>query len=280
MAAGLFWALWLPIIWLPTVFWETSFSCCILIGSIAFAGWLERRGSNWRFLTAGACIAVAGLINPALLPALLSLLLWVAYKRRRTEPLGAIFALATLTVVFLPWPVRNALVFHAFIPLRSTVGFEMWMGNRPHSTGFLDESLFPTFNATELGNYVRMGEVAYVAQKSAEAWEYVGAHPFVFIQLSLRRVFRFWTGTGTLGGSPFYMLQGYATSLLGLLGLALLIRRRSDMAPLMLLPLLIFPLPYYMTHAEFRYRLVVDPLLAVLSACMLGFLLYRRTEPA
>jgi hypothetical protein len=276
----LFWALWLPLIWLPTIFWETSFSCCILIGSIGFAEWLERHGGKRRFLLAGACIAVAGLINPALLPALVSLLLWVAYKRRRTEPFGAVLALATLTVVFLPWPVRNALVFHAFIPLRSTVGFEMWMGNRPHSTGFLDESLFPTFNAAELGNYVRMGEVAYVGQKSAEAWSYIGAHPAIFIQLSLRRAFRFWTGTGTLGGSPVYMLQGCATSLLGLLGLAFLIRRRSDLAPLMLLALLIFPLPYYVTHAEFRYRLVVDPLLTALSACALGALLDRRTGSA
>jgi len=35
---------------------------------------------------------------------------------------------------------------------------------------------------------------------------------------------------------------------------------------LFLLPLLLFPLPYYITHAEFRYRLVVDPLLTVLAA--------------
>jgi hypothetical protein len=32
------------------------------------------------------------------------------------------------------------------------------------------------------------------------------------------------------------------------------------------LPLLLFPLPYLITHAEFRYRIVIDPLLAVLAA--------------
>jgi len=35
---------------------------------------------------------------------------------------------------------------------------------------------------------------------------------------------------------------------------------------LFLLPLILFPLPYYITHAEFRYRLVVDPLLTILGA--------------
>jgi hypothetical protein len=43
-------------------------------------------------------------------------------------------------------------------------------------------------------------------------------------------------------------------------------RRRFNVAVLFLLPLLLFPLPYYITHAEFRYRLVVDPLLTVLAA--------------
>jgi len=37
-------------------------------------------------------------------------------------------------------------------------------------------------------------------------------------------------------------------------------------AVLMALPLLLFPLPYYITHAEFRYRLNIDPLLTILAA--------------
>jgi hypothetical protein len=32
------------------------------------------------------------------------------------------------------------------------------------------------------------------------------------------------------------------------------------------LPLLLFPVPYYITHAEFRYRLNIDPLLTVVAA--------------
>ena len=43
-------------------------------------------------------------------------------------------------------------------------------------------------------------------------------------------------------------------------------RRRLSLAAWSLLPLILFPLPYYITHAEFRYRLVVDPLLTILAA--------------
>ena len=35
---------------------------------------------------------------------------------------------------------------------------------------------------------------------------------------------------------------------------------------LFLLPILLFPLPYYMTHPDFRFRLLLDPLLTILSA--------------
>ena len=57
------------------------------------------------------------------------------------------------------------------------------------------------------------------------------------------------------------------TTALGAMGIwRLWQRRRFRVAVLFLLPLLLFPLPYYITHAEFRYRLVVDPLLTILAA--------------
>jgi hypothetical protein len=56
------------------------------------------------------------------------------------------------------------------------------------------------------------------------------------------------------------------TSLLGLLGLALLCRQSRTTALLFLLPIVVFPLPYYITHPDFRFRLLLDPLLTILSA--------------
>ena len=270
--AGLFWALSPPLIWLPTIFWDTSFSCLILIAGLCWAMQLERAPSTAGFIAAGAFIAIAGLINPALLPALLAMLCWVAFRRGRTHRLGLICSILTLVAIFSPWPIRNARVFHAFIPLRSTVGFEMWMGNRPQSNGFLDESVFPTFNSGELRNYVNMGEVAYIKEKSDEARRYITSHPLSFSLLSMRRAVRFWMGSGTQNGSPFFVIHACVTSFLGFAGLVVLKKRRSTIATIALLPLLFFPLPYYMTHAEFRYRLVIDPLLCVLSACAPGIM--------
>ena len=141
------------------------------------------------------------------------------------------------------------------------------MGNRPGATGFLDQSRFPMYDKTELASYVAKGEVAYTRDKTTQALQYIRAHPAIFIRLTLRRIFRFWAGTGSVDGPPIYEFHALLTTLLGFAGLLLLYRNRMRaFAVLMALPLLLFPLPYYITHAEFRYRVNLDPLLTLLAA--------------
>ena len=89
---------------------------------------------------------------------------------------------------------------------------------------------------------------------------------FDFLRRSTVRFFRFWTGTGSKDGSVFFAIHAVLTTSLGLAGIwRLFERRRVSLAALFLLPLLLFPLPYYITHAEFRYRLVIDPVLMILA---------------
>jgi hypothetical protein len=265
--AGGFWAISLPLIFIPTIFWETSISVCALVAMIALALVCQRTPTTRLWLVLGAGCGVVALINPALLPTLLAVLGWVAYETRKAARLAPLVGLLALLLVFAVWPIRNAYRFNAFIPLRSTVGFELWMGNRPRATGYLDESLFPMYNKQELASYIAKGEVAYTQGKSEQAKEYIRANPGVFVRMSLRRFFRFWTGTGNSPGSVFYEIHGVLTSVFGVVGLTFLYRRRMrSFAALMTLPLLLFPLPYYITHAEFRYRLVIDPILTILAA--------------
>jgi hypothetical protein len=181
--------------------------------------------------------------------------------------MAAVVGLLALLLVYSPWPIRNAYRFRAFIPMRSTVGFELWMGNRPGATGYLDESLFPMYDKQELASYIAKGELTYTRDKSDAAKAYILAHPGVFARMTLRRIVRFWTGTGNNPGSVFYAIHAVLTGALGFAALALLYRRgERAFAVLMALPLLLFPIPYYITHAEFRYRLVIDPLMTVLAA--------------
>ena len=265
--AGAFWAVSPPLLFIPSIFWETSISACIFPGIVALALHCRRTPTAWVWALMGAGCGVAALINPAMLPALLAILGWAAWQTRRVARLAPAIGLAALLVVYAAWPIRNAYRFHAFIPLRSTVGFELWMGNRSGATGFLDESVFPMYNQQELASYKAKGELAYTRDKSDEAKKYIRANPGVFLRMSLRRFFRFWTGTGNSIGNPFYWFHAGLTTTLGFAGMVLLYRRRMySFAMLMALPLLLFPLPYYITHAEFRYRLNIDPILTILAA--------------
>ena len=112
-----------------------------------------------------------------------------------------------------------------------------------------------------------MGEMAYTWAKGASAETFIVEHPGVFAELTARRIWRFWAGTGTRGGSPLFMVHAVMTTVLGFAGMGMLVRRRRwRLVALLGVPLLLFPLPYYVTHAEFRFRLVVDPILTLLAA--------------
>jgi 4-amino-4-deoxy-L-arabinose transferase-like glycosyltransferase len=269
--AGTFWAVSLPLVWMPTIFWETCLSTLFLLGMVALSLHAVQRPRPifWPvfYPALGAYCGVAALVNPALLLTLLALLVWVAWQTRKSGRLWPLLALLVLALVYAPWPVRNARVLGAFIPLRSTVAFELWMGNHSGATGFLDESLFPIFNRGEYEQYAALGEVAYMRHKSALAQEYIRAHAGEFLRLSTIRFLRYWTGTGSQHGSIVFTIHAVLTTLGGVVGLGRMLQRRSfRLASLFLLPLILFPLPYYITHAEFRYRLVVDPLLTILAA--------------
>jgi 4-amino-4-deoxy-L-arabinose transferase-like glycosyltransferase len=265
--AGIFWALSPPILWMPTIFWETCLSTLILVGMIALALHSARRPSSRLWALMGVYCGLGVLVNPALLLALMAILGWAAWQTRSKFRYSPMLCLLVFLLVVSPWPIRNARVLHAFIPLRSTVGFELWIGNRIGATGFLDESQFPIFNKREYDKYVSKGEVAYMQDKAGSAKSYIGAHPIVFLRLSTVRFIRFWTGTGNKDGSPIFAFHALLTTTLGITGIWRLIRkRRLDLVVLFSLPLMLFPLPYYITHAEFRYRLVIDPLLTILAA--------------
>jgi hypothetical protein len=268
--AGAFWAVSPPLLWLPAVLWETSLSILLLIGMIALAGRsVDKRGAS-RWAVMGACCGLAMLVNPSLMLPLFAIVGWTIYQTRPVPGYEPWVCPLVFLAVFAPWPIRNARVLHAFIPLRSNFGYEVWQGNHPAATGVFDRTIEPLSNKQEYCEYAAKGEVRYMREKGTLARDYIRTHPGEFIRLSAERVARFWTGAGFAVNSGVVELHAVLTSLLGLAGLAALWRRRRvkdrGRAVLFLLPLLVFPLPYYITHAEFRFRLVLDPLLTILGA--------------
>ncbi len=264
--AGLIFAIGGPMVIAPTYIWETCLSALLLTGAVALAPLV--RWTRWQSIAIGFGCAIAILVNPSLLAVLFAVFTWSAFRTRVFPWLSILVFL----IAFSPWPIRNLIVMRSFIPLRSSFGYELWMGNHPGGDGNLAGSPCPENDPAEAHLLQSNGEVGYVKIKGSLAREFIAAHPAEFSHLTAKRFVRFWTP------DPIMVI----VALLGIAGLSLL-RRQRWLFALFALPLAIFPLPYYITHVEVRYQFVIDPLLAILAgfACE-SFLawLARRPLPA
>jgi hypothetical protein len=279
--AGLFWAVGVPFVWMPAVFWDTSLSILLLTGAFALALVCSRTPGILMWGLFGAYGAIALLVNPSLALMLVALFLWTAFQGSRRHVLGPLVGSVVLLILFASWPIRNARVLHTFIPLRSNLGFELWKGNRPGSDTVDDSALYPVFNRGEYADYAHKGELIYMHDKTVLAERYIRTHPSVFLRLSARRFVVYWTGAA--GPDPSFLLAAHEvlTTCLAGLGLLFLLRAgRMREALLFALPLLLFPLPYYITHAELRFRILLEPITTLLAAYAVVRLAAAFNRPA
>ncbi len=112
--------------------WDTSLVALWL--ALLVAATLELRGSDrsaW-WLGYGALWGVGAMINPSLLAVLPFLALWAIWplrgRLRDATKLSLVSGLVFMACI-APWTVRNYVVFHRFIPLRSNFGLEWWLEN-------------------------------------------------------------------------------------------------------------------------------------------------------
>jgi hypothetical protein len=197
--------------------------------------------------------------------------------RNRAE-LGRQFLHATVAALLFigclaPWTWRNARVFHQFVPLRTNFGAELYLGNGPGATGLLMEYDHPFQAPDQLRLYKQMGEIAYCRWRGQLAKRVIAADPGRFAALSLRRVYYFWfsvphpSGEGFVGLVNEYgrNLNYQFTSIVGLFGLALALRRRIPAAWLFFWAFLLLPLTYYFVTVHARFRHPLEPLITILA---------------
>jgi hypothetical protein len=208
-------------------------------------------------------------INPSLLPTAFGIMVWLAV-RTHARPRTAVLTSAILAVVLMSlWPIRNEHALHAFIPTRSNLGYELWQGNRPGADGFFNPALHPNHNVAEREHFAKAGEVSYMHEKSVAAISAIKAQPLRFITLSVKRFACFWTGIEPRGSAIIAVFTMLST-IFGFLGLFRLYKRDKPLAVLFTIPLVLFPLPYYITHPDFRFRAVLDTVMFLLAAFALS----------
>jgi Dolichyl-phosphate-mannose-protein mannosyltransferase len=279
-------AMMMPFEWI----WDTSLSALlaatILWATLALAE--SERVLNW--CAYGLLWGFALMTNPALGALLPFLLGWYAYRGRPARPGGIAYravdesrqrwrrvalSVGVAILCCVPWTIRNYTAFHRFIPLRSNLPFELWLGNNDIFDEHARNGRKVITRTEETRRYAQLGETAYMQEKRQLAISFVASHPDLELRLTRRRFAAFWTGVE----SPFRTLRETDSNLVrGILlcslftavgafvGVLVLWRRRSAITfPLAIFPL-IFPCLYYITHADLRYRHPIDPVLCLLTA--------------
>jgi len=197
-------------------------------------------------------------------------------------------ACAVVVLCCVPWTIRNYLVFHSIVPLRSTLGLQLWVGNNPAARVIWLGDHHPINDASERRQYIAMGEIPYMAEKLKDAVDYMATHPRHEAELFSGRFVMLWAG-GTphpiddfiASRSAWFrcvLLFNLFAAFGALIGIVLLIRNRSIYAfPLAAGPV-VFPFAYYLTLALPRYRHPIDPTLMLLTAVAIAETIRRAAS--
>jgi 4-amino-4-deoxy-L-arabinose transferase-like glycosyltransferase len=206
-------------------------------------------------------------------PFLLALACWRLRRDGKRWFAPGCVACLVMAAAISPWIVRNALVFHRFIPMRDNMGLEVWMGNNGYDLRWTSDDLHPLHDPQELADYNSMGELAYNNHKMQQAKAYIHGHRAWYAWMSLRRAVYIWTSYWSF--DPDYLeLEPmdpanipFATclTLVGLLGLLVAWRERPFETMRYAGVLLLFPVMYYFTHPEPYHLRPLDPLLIILG---------------
>jgi 4-amino-4-deoxy-L-arabinose transferase-like glycosyltransferase len=224
----------------------------------------------------GLLAGFAGLTEPSILvvaPFLLALAAWRLAREGRRWLLPGTVASLVIVGTISPWLIRDAAVFHRFIPMRDSMGLELWMGNNGYDLRWTSDDKHPLHDAQELADYNRMGELAYMAHKSQQAETYIHEHPDWYAWMCARRAVYLWTGYWSF--NPAYLALEptdpenipFATglTLLALTGLILAWRRNKFDAIRYGGVMILFPVMYYFNHPEPYHMRPLDPLMVVLG---------------
>jgi 4-amino-4-deoxy-L-arabinose transferase-like glycosyltransferase len=212
--------------------------------------------------------------------------LWMAWKQARRRfglaLRNTVVAAACCGAVISPWALRNYLVFHSFVPLRTNFGAELFESARFWNQGFPTmATLTPAARNPDYRDYDRLGEVAYSKLRGEEAKAVIRAHPGTFLFHAFKRFVFFWDGVPdpisnakSLVSEVLREINYCFLSIAGILGLALALKRRVPGAWLFLWAFVSLPLVYYFISVQARFRHPLEPYIVILMVY-----LFQSAEP-
>ncbi len=239
---------------------------------------LERRMlGGVALLAIGVMVRPSGLLLPVVMAAGAA---WSAGRPTwRVAGWAAVGGLATV-LVLLPWAMRNQRVLGQWIWTTTNGGITAWDGLQPGATGASDQRFVKAMPELRL-----MGELERDGYFRGLVRQSIQREPGRAVLLGIPKILRTWSPVplSDTFGRPAYVVAGagYAIPVLILavagffMGLRSSPVRRRQMV-LLLLPLVLLTLMHALSVGSLRYRMPLEPLLAVAAAVGASGLVSQR----
>ena len=126
--------------------WSTHLLLLCLCWLLYLAQEMEQSSRLGLWAGFGLLAGFAGLTEPSALivvPFLVALACWQLRRQGKSWFMPGAVASLALAAAISPWVIRNAMVFHRFIPMRDNMGLELWMGNNGYDLRWTSDDLHP-----------------------------------------------------------------------------------------------------------------------------------------
>lgn len=256
--------------------WPTTLAVLMLSLMFMFALYVAESDRLSLWIAYGLLWGLAALTEPAVISILPFISLWCCWKLYRDRKRWLLCAVVSSLAFFVavgPWVARDYAVFHRFIPLRDVLGLNVRVGNSADTSYLYNKRLGPWVNRAEWEEFKKVGELSYMSHKQQQGMDFIRTHPRLFVRTTLRRVVYVWTSFWNLdfarvADEPLDRPNiFFCTSLtiFALIGFGRAYRTNRAATVPYALALFSYPLIYYVTLTEMRYRRPIDPLLVVLA---------------
>jgi len=279
IVAGFLMAIWpSEVAYVTVLASEIPFTFFVLLGC---ATWFTSQISNpARAVVSGLAFGVAGYFRP--IGCLLPIVVWFSsipdWRKLRGGLPVMLLSLIVVAATIAPWTIRNAKVFGHFVPMSTSDGVNLWMGNNPNSSGLYLPLPMPVQGLSEYDQNRILSEDALL---------YISEHPLTFVSRSFEKAVLLhltetiavtWNTEGIkqrFGENALFPLklvtQGYWTGVLlfALGGIAVLVRDRGILPSLTNPALLIwmyFTVVYSIFVVADRYHFPSHPFISMLAA--------------
>ena len=171
-------------------------------------------------------------------------------------------------------------MFDEFFFIRSNLGLELRMGYHEGAVPAMEsmnmnKAAHPRLHLEEALKVGELGEMEYMRQAMGEVLSWVRAHPGEFLKLTFLRAILLWFGPLDTTTRPYIALL----TILAILGARRILPVLSvPQRVVMLVPLITFPLIYYLVPYMPRYRIPIDWMILLLAGAEVWHLIKTGSQ--